>query len=251
MIYKNVLGKHLLYFDELESTNLTALEMKTQEKIKEGSVIVCGFQENGKGLDHNQWESEAGKNVCLSFCVCPDYIKPEEQFLLNKVVSLAVADLVKELIPRKKVRIKWPNDVYVGDKKIAGILINNSIQGNKMNSSIVGIGLNVNQQKFLSEAPNPISLKMLSKKDYDLDWMVSRLCDYINLRFRGLMQNRSKIDTEYLENLYRFNTYASFKIGAQAVEAKITGLDKYGKLCLDSKDGKAFCCDLKEVEFII
>jgi len=251
MIYKNILGKHILYFDELKSTNATALEMKSQQKIGEGSVIVSGYQQNGKGLDNNQWESEAGKNICLSFCVCPNYVKPEEQFLLNKVVSLAVADLVKEMVPRKEVKIKWPNDVYVGDKKIAGILINNSIQGNEMSSSIVGIGLNVNQRKFLSDAPNPVSLKMLSKKEYDLDWMLHRLCDYINFRFRGLMQNRAKIESEYLEKLYRFMTYSNYKIDNKAVVAKITGLDKYGKLCLETKEGQEYCCDLKEVEFVI
>lgn len=251
MIYKNVLGKHILYFDELESTNSTALELKSQEKLEEGSVIVSGYQENGKGLDANKWESEAGKNLCLSFCVCPSYIKPEEQFLLNKVVSLAVADLVKEIIGSQEVQIKWPNDVYVGNKKIAGILITNSIQGDEMSSSIIGIGLNVNQNKFLSDAPNPISLKMITKKKFDLTETLSRLCDYINLRFRGLMRDRDKINKEYLEKLYRFNMLATYIIDNQKIEAKITGLDQYGKLCLQTKDAKKYCCDLKEVSFVI
>ena len=251
MIYKNVLGKQILYFDDLESTNAIAIEMKAQDKIEEGSVIVCGYQENGKGLDANKWESESGKNICLSFCLCPGFIKPEEQFLLNKVVSLGVADLVKELLVRKQVKIKWPNDVYVDDKKIAGILINNSIQGDEMSSSIIGIGLNVNQDKFYSDAPNPVSLKMLSKKEYDLDWILNRLCDYINFRFRGLMRDRNKIDEEYLKNLYRFGVFEKYKIDNKIIKAKITGLDEYGKLCLESKEGEKYSCDLKEVEFII
>lgn len=251
MIYKNVLGKHILYFDALESTNATAVEMKAQERLEEGSVIVSGFQEHGKGLDTNKWESEAKKNLCLSFCVCPDYIKPENQFLLNKVVSLAVADLVKELLPKKQVKIKWPNDVYVEDKKIAGILINNSIQGDQMSSSIIGIGLNVNQNKFLSEAPNPVSLKMISKKQYDLTETLCRLCDFVNLRFRELMKDRTEIDKEYLEKLYRFNTYASYHIEDKIIVAKISGLNEYGKICLETKDAKKYCCDLKEVKFVI
>ncbi len=251
MIYKNVLGKQILYFDELESTNATAIEMKDQDKLEEGSVVVTAYQENGKGLDDNQWESEIGKNLCLSFCLCPGFIKPQEQFLLNKVVSLAIADLVKELIPRKQVKIKWPNDVYVEDKKIAGILINNSIQGDEMMYSIIGVGLNVNQTKFLSDAPNPVSLKMLSKKESDLDWTLNRLCDCINFRFRGLMRDRNKINEEYLKKLYRFGLFEKYKIDQKTISAKITGIDEYGKLCLESNEAKKYCCDLKEIAFII
>ena len=251
MIYKNILGKQILHFDNVESTNTTANEMLIQEKIEEGFAIVSSFQEAGKGMDTNQWESEFGKNLLLSFLVCPDFLKPEEQFFLNKVVSLAVADLVKEKLPRMEVKIKWPNDIYVEDRKIAGILINNSIIGNKMSSSVIGIGLNVNQTVFESDAPNPVSLKMLLKKECKLDLILYRLSDYINLRFRGLMRDRSKIDKAYLKKLYRFDTFANYKIGAKVIEAKITGLDKYGKLCLETKDPKKYCCDLKEVEFII
>jgi len=251
MIYKNVLGKQIIHFDTLESTNATAIEMQNLEKIEEGFAIVSSFQQAGKGMEDNQWESEFGKNLLLSFCVCPDFIKPEEQFLLNKVVSLAVADLVKEKLPRMEVKVKWPNDIYVSNKKIAGILINNSIVGNKMSSSVIGIGLNVNQSIFESDAPNPVSLKILSKKDYDLDLLLYRLCDFINLRFRGLMRDRNKIDRAYLKKLYRFDIFENYIIGAKTVEAKITGLDKYGKLCLEAKGNKKYCCDLKEVQFVI
>ena len=251
MIYKNIYGKQIHRFESLQSTNMKTLDLLAQEKLEEGAIVISDFQEAGKGLDTNSWESEKSKNLTLSFFVCPIYVKPERQFLLNKVVSMAVADIVKEKLPRKEVKIKWPNDVYVGDKKVAGILINNSINGNEMSSSVIGLGLNVNQTKFMSDAPNPISLKMISKKDFDLNLILIRLCDYMNLRFRQLMQDTNKIDKEYLARLYRFNEFKIYKIGKKEIEAKITGLDDYGKLCLETKDAKKFCCDLKELEFVI
>ncbi len=251
MIYKNILGKQIFRFNFLESTNTTALEMLAMKQLEEGSVVSAAFQKAGKGLDTNLWESEKDKNLTLSFLLNPIYIKPEKQFVLNEIVSLAVADLVKENLSRKEVKIKWPNDVYVEDRKIAGILINNSINGNEMSSSVIGIGLNVNQTKFVSDAPNPVSLKMLTKKEYNLDFVLYRLCDFMNLRFRELMQNKNKIDKEYLKKLYRFEIYKIYKIGKNKVEARITGLDEYGKLCLETKDSRKFCCDLKEVKFVI
>jgi BirA family biotin operon repressor/biotin-[acetyl-CoA-carboxylase] ligase len=187
-----------------------------------------------------------------SFVVSPNYVKPESQFILNKIVSLAVSDFVKEMLPKKEVQIKWPNDIYVGNKKIAGILINNSINGTEMCSSIIGIGLNVNQTKFLSDAPNPVSLKKLRRKSFNVHTCLIRLSDYLNLRFRQMMQNKINVlDEEYLSILYQYKEFANYKIDGRIVNAKIVGLDQYGKLCLKSKDLITYCCDLKEVEFVI
>ncbi len=251
MIYKNVLGKHILYFEFLTSTNTKALELLADDKLDEGSVVITDFQEAGKGLDANSWESEKGKNLLMSFLVYPRYIKPEKQFLLNKIVSLAVVDVVREFLPKKELKIKWPNDVYVGDKKICGILINNLIKGNEMTSSVIGVGLNVNQTEFLSDAPNPVSMKNISEKEYDLEAVFVRFCDFLNRRCRGLMQDKERINQDYLSHLYRFGKYALYKIATKEVEARITGIDSYGRLCLETRDARKYTCDLKEVEFII
>ncbi|MCG8484973.1 MAG: biotin--[acetyl-CoA-carboxylase] ligase, partial [Clostridia bacterium] len=151
-----------------------------------------------------------------------------------------------------EVKIKWPNDIYVDDKKIAGILINNSINGNSMQSSIIGIGININQTKFLSDAPNPVSLKKLKRKEINLDKCLIRLLDHLNLRFRQLLQNNlEEINQEYLSRLYRYKTFANYIIDGNKIKAKIVGLDQYGKLCLKTKDLRTYTCDLKEVKFII
>jgi BirA family biotin operon repressor/biotin-[acetyl-CoA-carboxylase] ligase len=252
MIYKNIIGKRIIHLKSVQSTNTYSLDMLADEHLFEGDTICADFQEAGKGLDKNTWESESGKNLLASFVVCPNYIKPESQFILNKIVSLAVSDFVKEILPKKDVKIKWPNDIYVGDEKIAGILINNSINGTEICLSVIGIGLNINQIKFLSNTPNPVSLKKLSGKSFDVNTCLIRLSDYLNLRFRQIMQDKINVlDKEYLSNLYRYKEFADYKIDNRLINAKIVGLNQYGKLCLKSKDITTYCCDLKEVEFVI
>ena len=252
MIYKNLIAKRIIHLKSLQSTNVYFLNMLADKCLSEGDTICTDFQEIGKGLGKNTWESESGKNLLASFVVYPNYIKAENQFILNKIISLAVSDFVKEMLPKKEVRIKWPNDIYVENKKIAGILINNSINGTEICSSIIGIGLNINQTKFLSDAPNPVSLKKLGRKNFNIDTCLIRVSDYLNFRFRQMMQNKINVlDKEYLSILYQYKKFANYKINDKIVHAKIVGLDQYGKLCLKSKDLTSYCCDFKEIVFII
>lgn len=252
MGYKNIIGKQIHFFDIVDSTNSVAKEMYLKEQIDEGAVIVAHFQKSGKGLEFNTWESESGKNLTASFLLCPKYLNPKNQFLLNKLVPLAIVDFLKEiLIKNIHVSIKWPNDIWVNNKKIAGILTNNTIQGNHIEFSVVGIGLNVNQTHFYSNAPNPISLKMITKKEYEICTVLYRLCDFLNRRLREFFNDPHKIDKEYLQHLYRFKIFEKYILKENKIEAKITGVNEFGKLLLENKQGMIYECDVKEIKFII
>lgn len=252
MIYKEVLGCIVLKFKEVLSTNSEATAMIKLNEFSPGTAIRAEFQTSGRGQDQNIWESEAKKNLLVSFIINTDYLPPEKQFYLNKIVSLAVSDLLIDVLPKEEINIKWPNDLYVGNQKIAGILINNTIKGDFLEHSVLGIGLNVNQKRFLSDAPNPVSIVQFKQSEMDLDSCFIKLCDKLNFRCRQLqLLNYEAIDKDYMSRLFRFSKYANYLINEKKVNAKIVGLDEYGKLCLINKNGSEYCCDLKEIEFII
>ena len=161
-----VIGSNLIFYNELPSTNTEAsLLLKSGEQI-EGTVIQTDFQSAGKGQAGNKWESEKGKNLLFSIILYPQSISPYDQFLISMTISLGICDFLDRLCTGAT--IKWPNDIYLGNDKIAGILIENSILGTMIETSVAGIGLNINQDNFVSIQPRPISLKMATGKEYSI-----------------------------------------------------------------------------------
>ncbi|MCP4553526.1 MAG: biotin--[acetyl-CoA-carboxylase] ligase [Bacteroidetes bacterium] len=252
MFCKSLIGKATIHFERVKSTNLTAVGLMQSEMLEEGSIITTSFQENGKGQNGNFWESESGKNLLVSVILKPVNLHPAKQFILNKIVSLAIAGFVKPTVVKRKVKIKWPNDIYVDSKKIAGILINNTIKGNVFDHSIVGIGININQQEFLSDAPNPVSIRSFVENDLDLNKCLIQLCDALNFWYRKLVRKEYEdIDKSYINSLYRFNEFHPYKINGNIIISKIVGISEYGKLQLETEEQKVYECDLKEVEFVL
>ena len=141
----------------------------------EGRVIMTTNQTGGVGQQGNVWESEAGKNLTFSLLLKPTFLPIASRFMLTKAISIAILDFLKQELPDQEVYIKWPNDIYFKNKKIAGILIKNEIKGMMMGTSIIGIGLNVNQESFDENLPNPISMKMITGKDYDLEFILNEI----------------------------------------------------------------------------
>ena len=249
---QGMIGKKIITFKAVESTNSTAAELISSQDVEEGTIIITSFQKHGKGQEGNFWESESEKNLLLSVIIKPEFLKPEKQFVLNKMVSLAVAEFVQRYAPKDSVKIKWPNDIYVGDQKIAGILINNFIQGNVLSTSILGIGININQRVFTSNAPNPVSLVHFMKGDLDLKQALKLLCDSLNHWYSRMELGLfNPIDKKYFSLLYRHEVYHSYIIFNQKVIAKIVGISEYGRLQLKGKNGEMYDCELKEVEFVI
>lgn len=163
--------------DECLSTNSHLASIA--HECSHGTVIWTKAQTSGRGQRGNSWEALPGENVTMSILLRPDGLPPARQFILSEAVSLAIVGVLNRYLPKNSVKIKWPNDIYVGDGKICGILIENTISGMNITSSIVGIGLNVNQRQFHSDAPNPVSMAQLTDRRYDVETLVFEIAEEI------------------------------------------------------------------------
>jgi BirA family biotin operon repressor/biotin-[acetyl-CoA-carboxylase] ligase len=248
------IGQNAIYVKSLASTNSYASELLRQMSVSEGSLIYTFEQEKGRGQRGNSWESEPNKNVTLSLVLHPSFLHPSEQFLLTKITSLAVADLMAEILDSTtnshRIHIKWPNDIYVNDKKIAGILIENYLRENAIQTSIVGLGINVNQAVFHT-APNAVSVFSLTHQQMDLQQCIERFCDYFEARYLQLKTNKlQKLNEDYLFYLYRLNEWNTYTTAAnQTFEGNIKGVSDIGRLQVEVISGEVKEFDLKEIVF--
>jgi BirA family biotin operon repressor/biotin-[acetyl-CoA-carboxylase] ligase len=248
------IGSHIIEIEQTESTNIYTANLLRLEKPMEGTVIIAYNQTAGQGQDQNKWESEPFQNLTFSIILYPVFLNPGDQFQLSQAISLGIVDFLKNILPdyHKLIKIKWPNDIYVNDNKICGILIQNSIIGNCLSDSIVGIGLNVNQSIFKSDAPNPTSVKNLKHEDVNLKECLNELCNTFNNRYYQLYNHQSEIIKQnYLRSLYRLGEWSKFKIQNSVITAKITGISTYGQLLLQDTNGIAYSCNIKEVAYIL
>lgn len=245
--------RKIMTLDRVDSTNDYMLDkIKSDIISEEGNIVVANEQTSGKGLDHNKWESEAGKNLLFSILLKPEFLKADQQFQLTKIISLAVHDFVRNYLPNERIKVKWPNDIYVGNKKIAGILINNTIKGKEIMYTVVGIGININQRNFSDEVSNPTSLWHYLNTDLKLDYCLKNVLSHIEKRYQQLKDNDSyQINFDYKKALYRLNDFNLFKYKESVISARIIGVTEYGQIKLLQKNGEEIICDLKEIEFLI
>jgi len=245
-------GNKIIRLDSVTSTNVYLINLLKKGFLQEGTLVISDNQYAGKGLDKNVWESENGKNLTFSVILHPDFLPAEKQFMLTKAISLAVCRFIKMYIVDEHVKIKWPNDIYIENQKVAGILINNSIQGSQMIYSVVGIGININQTAFLSDAPNPVSLAIKNNKIYDLEDCLNQLCRCLDTFYYSLQTKKWKIiDREYLTGLYQYQLPKTYYYKEKEIQATITGVSAFGKLQLTIISGEKIECDLKEIGFIV
>lgn len=241
----------IIRLPETKSTNSYAIELLSKDHPEEGCVIITDHQTAGKGTDTNTWESEKGKNLTFSLILYPTLVA-DKQFILNKAISLGIYDFLIAELPGHKVSIKWPNDLYIGDRKVCGILIQNSVMGNKLDYMVVGIGLNVNQTVFKSNAPNPVSMKMVSGKEFNLDEILQKLLLSVFERYANTrIETRRKIENDYQRVLYRLQEWHEYLVNSSRVYARITGTNAFGQLVLENESSETIVCDLKEVKFIL
>lgn len=243
-------SKNIIVLDETDSTNNYASRLISDGKATNGSLVLSTYQKSGRGQRGNSWESAPGKNMLASIVLFPRFLPPGKQFYLSKSVSLALV----EWLSRKatNVTIKWPNDIYVGNRKIAGILIETTILGNRFHSAVAGIGLNLNQEKFSPELGNPVSLKMLTGKDFDATETALQLRDIFMEWYNKLESGYiSEIDTAYHKNLFRMNKWAFFQRDGKRFEARILGTGEYGHLIMEDRSGDQSAWMFKEIEFVI
>jgi len=248
-----MIGENIIELQETTSTNIFAFELIKEKNIEEGTVISAISQHSGKGTGSNKWESEAGKNLTVSIILKPEFLPLGKQFMLNIITSLAVHDMVLRIIQSKAdVKIKWPNDIYVGNKKIAGILIENTIFGNALKYCILGIGININQEIFISNAPNPVSLKNILNKEFELKECLALLCSCIEERYVQLKNEKyNLLNGDYLSVLFKKNELAKFNYKNKVTSATIKGISEEGKLILETLEKEIIACNFKEIEFVI
>ena len=238
------------YFDSLPSTNkyCELLDLSTVEEF----AVFCALEQTaGIGQQKSQWVSDANKNLTFSLILHPAFLPVQDQFMLSKVLSLAICEWLDE---RASVRsqIKWPNDIYIGDRKICGILTSTRINGPHLEHAICGIGLNLNQTVFPDWVPNPTSLQLISHQESDLQESLESLIRAIAGRYSDL-QSRSweEINAHYLNRLYRYEAPSLYRYHDAIIQATIKGVNRFGHLQLLTSDGAPLSCSMKEIQYII
>ncbi len=245
---RDIVGRDLLIFPSLDSTNDSCRKLLNSQDVQEGTVVWAHHQLKGRGLAGSAWESEEGQNLTFSVVLHPLFLKPSDQFYLSMVTSLGITGFLDEFTDN--IRIKWPNDIYYDKSKIAGILIENSIMENKITDSILGIGININQTVFGSHIPNPVSLKLVTGQHHPLRAGLESLCEKINHWYLLLMQGKkAEIKNRYTEQLYRLNEKTPFRCNDKVFTGTVRGVDGFGRMALELEDGNTGYFNLKEVEF--
>lgn len=240
------IGQKIIRLDRVDSTNNYAANLAKENKIAHGTVILADEQTAGKGQRGAVWVSKPGENLLFSLYLQPDNLSVERQVTLNKLVALALIELLRKI--GISATIKWPNDIYVKDQKIAGILIENQLRASRIFSSIIGIGLNVNQMDFSNLQAT--SIKKCTGEFAPMDSIVFQLIHSLNEQFGRLInEGNGSVDEDYLANLYRLNESAMYEDDKGLFQGIVRGVDESGKLLVE-KEGELSAYDLKEIRFI-
>ena len=242
---------HFIKLKKVESTNSYAASLLKSEQVKEATVVWSQEQTSGKGQGDNRWESEPGKNLTFSWILFPHFLPPDRQFLLNKMISLGVSDFLIKLQIPLPVSIKWPNDIYLENKKVGGILINNTICGDRLATAVVGIGLNVNQMHFSNDTPNAVSVRQVTGNKTDLKSGLRELVNNLNLRYAQLRSGAyESLETDYLDRLLGYQQWRTFRAKNHEFEGKVQGVDEYGRLIVLTRKNESALFDHGKIEFL-
>ncbi|QWX84383.1 biotin--[acetyl-CoA-carboxylase] ligase [Cellulophaga sp. HaHaR_3_176] len=240
----------IIKLDATDSTSLYLKNLIPKSNLDDFTVVTANRQTKGRGQMGTTWLSEDGKNLTFSFLKKNQQILIADQFLLNICVSLGVYYALEELkIPDLKV--KWPNDILSGKDKICGILIENILSGAKIQASVVGIGLNVNQLSF-SNLPNVSSLKLILGRTFDLEESLLIIMKHLKILFKNISEGKSEsLKSQYLEVLFRKDKPSTFKdTSDQMFPGIIRGISNEGKLVVEIEDEILKEYDLKEVKLL-
>lgn len=243
-----IIGRPTITFDTIDSTNDYAILLLSNSTPNEGTVIWSHYQSKGRGQIGSNWSAEAGKNLLMSVILQPRFLMAYQQFTLNILASLAVSAALKTL--GVITQIKWPNDIYVGQKKICGILIQNILQGKSIKNAVIGIGLNVNQEEFDPLLPNPTSLRISTKEVYDIEKIKACICQYLQEYYHRLKEDGFEVlKKEYLDLLYLKDQASKYVVEGQDVKGIIRGISDLGKLQIQIQNElKEF--NLREIKYL-
>jgi len=263
IIYEPLIGKNVIELVRVDSTNAFADTLLMQGQPADGDVVWAHEQFAGRGQHDHIWTSAPGKNLTFTVILRPSFLAPDRQFLLNKAVALALVDFIDHslnaasriphpvsCITRPSLSIKWPNDIYAADKKIGGILIENKIMGATLETSLAGIGVNINQEHFPAGIPNPVSLIHFLHREIALKDALLNLCGCLDLRYNTLKLSGSiSLDLEFDQRLMGFDEWRKFTCLNKPLDGKIRGVNNLGQLQLETRKGKLLIFNHGEIQF--
>lgn len=225
-----------IHFDQLQSTNSHSIDLIAKSNPIEGTVISTYNQVSGTGQIGRKWFSDIDKNITSSIIIYPHFLPIDKLFYINIVLSLAIRTTIQSIVD-KEVKIKWPNDIYIENYKIAGLLIQQSIQGKVIKSSVLGFGINVNQIVFPDYLPNPISIFNITNQGCNLDQFQKMILKQFDLYYTKLRNgDYIELKKEYLIHLYGRGEMHKFTTNEEKFEAEILGVDAQGKLTLNKNN---------------
>jgi BirA family biotin operon repressor/biotin-[acetyl-CoA-carboxylase] ligase len=242
------IGNEFIELDTIDSTNDYAKKLIRETAAREGTVILADFQTKGKGQKGGYWESDKGKNLTFSIILNPSFMDVQKEFYLSMSVSIGIVEFLSKLSLSSK--IKWPNDIYINNRKAGGILIENAIKSNIIASSIIGIGININQTEFKSSVPNPTSVSLELGKTVDikdsLKILVKCLDKWINLLYSG---QYTKIRARYRKYLFLRNKKTSFTDKKGKFRGRVIGVEESGIIVIKTDRKEIRKYNFKEVRF--
>jgi BirA family biotin operon repressor/biotin-[acetyl-CoA-carboxylase] ligase len=240
---------NIIPIETVDSTNTYLKELSHKQALEEGTVVAARNQTAGKGQRGNAWEAEAGKNITCSMLLYPSFLPVQRYFLLSEVISLGVKETLDAYIDG--ITVKWPNDIYHNEHKIAGILIENELAGSELSLSVAGIGVNINQERFLSNAPNPVSLKQITGREWDIEAILTELVRNILYHYEQLKNGQTEtLIRMYHEALYRKNGFHRFEDANGTFKACIDSVSDDGFLHLNTGMNEKRSYAFKNVRFM-
>ncbi len=236
---------NVIKISSVDSTNQHVLSLRSDRVFKEGLAFIAKYQHKGRGQRGNLWESERGKNLLVSLLIEPNVLL-SDQFIISKIACLSVIDCLLSLGVEAK--IKWPNDILIQKKKIAGILVDNVVSKGMITHSVIGIGINVNQFFFDDYSPNATSLKLELDKFFDLEEIQNLLLQSIQRRVISFRLGED-LDVDYLDLLYQKDKVALFQAKSERFYGIIRGVNERGGVMIEIEDNiRNF--DLKEIRML-
>ncbi len=240
---------NLIVLPLIDSTNNYALSLIEKGTFVDNTVVLAYEQTLGRGQRGNNWESAPGMGLYATFIFRPHHIVAQQQFILNKAISSGIASYIEDRI-KQPCSVKWPNDIMVENKKLAGILIENNLRGNQISAIAIGIGINLNQFRFLNDfSTTACSMRMLTGLSYDPESEIPILNTHLNFFYQQFLKgNYQIIEQAYDKRLYRKNMVSSFISNDVLFSARLEGVDNNGAAILD-KNGESISANHPLVRF--
>jgi birA, biotin-[acetyl-CoA-carboxylase] ligase region len=250
MLSPDIKEFNIIHIEESDSTNRYLRELSSREKPANFTTVKTGFQTAGRGQRGNSWESEKEKNLLFSILVYPSFLPAKEQFLISQAISLSIKEELDNYA--HEFSIKWPNDIYWRNKKICGILIENDLSGMCLSKSIIGIGININQESFRSSAPNPVSLKQITGKENNKEEILGHILVRFAGYFDAIRTNKTQALTKaYYDSLFRKEGIHRFADKKGEFNAAITRVEPNGTLVLTDDNNLERRYTFKEIRYLL